>query len=192
MCSSDLENGMTPMNGGNNLMTWLGGKIQACGSADQTERDARDDVLVFDSPELSEDMAVVGNITARIFVSSDAVDTDFVAIVSDVGPTKAMMVRFGALRMRWRDSDEKRAPPLEAGKIYEANIHLSATAYIFPKGHRVRVAIGSAAYPYFDANTNTGELEISSKPAVVASNGLHMGPKHPSKVTLPHHIIPDK
>merc|ERR1712072_735169 len=96
----------------------------------------REDVLVFDSPVLPDDLAVVGNITAKVFVSSDAVDTDFVAIVSDVGPKKVMMVRYGAVRMRWRSSDEKQSPTLETGKVYEVDINLSATAYIFPKGHR--------------------------------------------------------
>jgi hypothetical protein len=177
------KDGLTPIEGGNNLP--FIGKIHACGTADQTKRDAREDVLAFDSDKLSEDTAVVGNITAKIFVSSDAVDTDFVVVLSDVGPRKAMMVRFGALRMRWRDGDERTAPPLEAGKIYEASIHLSVAAYIFPKGHRIRVTISSAAYPYFDANTNTGSLEISPTAAVAANNGFHMGPNSPSKVTLP-------
>jgi putative CocE/NonD family hydrolase len=175
--------GITPIMGGNNLP--FIGKIHACGSADQTKRDARKDVLVFDSAKLPDHMAVVGNITANVFVSSDAVDTDFVAVVSDVGPKKAMMVRYGAVRMRWRSSDEVTSPPLEAGKVYEADIDLGATAYIFPKGHRVRITISSAAYPYFDANTNNGSPESSPQPAIAANNAFHMGPKLPSYVSLP-------
>merc|ERR1712184_104646 len=168
--------------GGNNL-PFIGQKItETCGTADQTERDNREDVLVFDSPTLPDDMAVVGNITAKVFVSSDAVDTDFVAVVSDLGPKKAMLVRYGAVRMRWRNSDKEQAPPLEAGKVYEADVRLGATAYIFPKGHRVRVTISSAAYPYFDANPNTHSPEIQQIPPskfepVSARNAIHMGPE---------------
>jgi len=175
--------GITPILGGNNLP--FVGKIHACGSADQTKRDARKDVLVFDGAKLSDDMAVVGNITANVFVSSDAVDTDFVAVVSDVGPRKAMMVRYGMVRMRWRDSDEVTSPPLEAGKVYEVEIDLGATAYIFPKGHHVRVTISSAAYPYIDANNNTGSPEASPQPAIAANNVFHMGPKSASHLALP-------
>jgi len=179
------KGGVTPMMGGNNL-PFIGQKItETCGTADQTERDNREDVLVFDSPTLPDDMAVVGNITAKVFVSSDAVDTDFVAVVSDLGPKKAMLVRYGAVRMRWRNSDKEQSPPLEAGKVYEADVHLGATAYIFPKGHRVRVTISSAAYPYFDANPNNGSPESSDQPAVAANNAFYMGPNHPSKISLP-------
>merc|ERR1712228_828907 len=107
------------------------------------------------------------------------------AIISDVGPKKAMMVRFGAVRMRWRGSEEETSPPLEAGEVYEVDIHLGATAYIFPKGHRLRITIRSAGYPYFDANTNNGSPESSPQPAIAANNAFHMGPNYPSKVSLP-------
>lgn len=178
------KEGITPIKGGNNLP--FIGAIHDCGTADQTSRDARDDVLVFDSEVLADDMAVVGNITARIFVGSDAVDTDFVAIVSDVGPKKAMMVRYGIVRMRHRDSDTIVSPPLTAGKVYEVNVDLVATAYIFPKGHRVRVTISSAAYPFYDANMNDGSPESSnSSHAVAANNVFHMGPKYLSKISMP-------
>jgi predicted acyl esterase len=43
-----------------------------CGTADQTPRDARDDVVLFESDELAEPTAVVGQIFARLFVSSSA------------------------------------------------------------------------------------------------------------------------
>jgi hypothetical protein len=43
-----------------------------CGTADQTPRDVRDDVVLFESDELAEPTAVVGQIFARLFVSSSA------------------------------------------------------------------------------------------------------------------------
>jgi predicted acyl esterase len=43
-----------------------------CGTADQTPRDVRDDVVLFESDELGEPTAVVGQIFARLFVSSSA------------------------------------------------------------------------------------------------------------------------
>ena len=38
---------------------------------------SRPDVLVFQTPPLSEDVKIIGNIKAALWVSSDAPDTDF-------------------------------------------------------------------------------------------------------------------
>jgi len=143
----------TPMYGGNNLPGV--GAIRICGSADQIEREKRDDVVVFDTGVLEENLPVVGHIQARLFVSSSAVDTDFVVTVSDLSGGKSMLVRYGAVRMRWREGEEHPSTPLVPGEVYAVDVDLDHTAYIFAKGHRLRVAISSAAYPYYDANTNT-------------------------------------
>lgn len=46
---------------------------------DQRTVERRDDVLVYTTPPLKEDINVVGPIKAKIFASSSAMDTDFVA-----------------------------------------------------------------------------------------------------------------
>jgi hypothetical protein len=43
----------------------------------QQEVEAREDMLTFTTPVLSGDLAITGPIFAELFVSSDAVDTDF-------------------------------------------------------------------------------------------------------------------
>merc|ERR1711988_1437575 len=91
------DSGVTPIVGGNNLP--LFGKIPTCGTADQSKREQRSDVVVFDSGVLSDDLPVVGQIFATLFVSSSAKDTDFVVTISDLGPRKSMLVRYGAVRM---------------------------------------------------------------------------------------------
>merc|ERR1712160_63219 len=93
-----------PMVGGNNLPIPVFSKVKGCGSADQSERESRDDVITFDSEPLTGDLAIVGNIRARLFVSSSAKDTDFVVTVSDLSNGTSYLVRFGIQRMRWRDS----------------------------------------------------------------------------------------
>jgi putative CocE/NonD family hydrolase len=187
------QTGLTPMVGGNNLP--VVGHIPLCGSADQSEREQRDDVVVFDSGTLTEDLPVVGQIFATLFVSSTAKDTDFVVTISDLGPKKSMLVRYGALRMRWRDGGaqgEYLQPnaPLVDGTVYQAEIDLWSTAYIFPKGHRIRVAVSSAASPYYHANPNTGSPEKESvSPSrfepVAATNAIHLAPQYPSRISLP-------
>jgi len=184
----------TPMTGGGNipLVCKTGGN---CGSANQLEREGRTDVLTFDSDELNSDLAVVGRLHARLFVSSSANDTDFVVTISDLSPgifgsswwSKSMLVRNGAMRMRWRDGTSNQSSPMQPGQIYEANIDLKTVAYVFPKGHRIRVAVSSAATPYYSPNYNTGKFDFgdAKKRSVIARNTIHTGPQHPSAITLP-------
>lgn len=63
-------------NGGNNLPPDIGGSIH-CGPDDQSAIDSRDDVLTFDTPVMTEDLYLTGALMATLFVSSDAIDTDF-------------------------------------------------------------------------------------------------------------------
>merc|ERR1712070_955638 len=118
------EDGATPMFGGNNLPGI--GKVKVCGSADQMPRANRSDVVIFDSAPLSAEMPIVGELSAELFVSSSAKDTDFFVTVEDLEPKKqkSMLVRYGMARMRWRDGDVTMSPPLQADKVYRVSIDL--------------------------------------------------------------------
>jgi len=175
-----------PMLGGNNLPGSSG--VKACGSADQLSRDNRSDVMVFDSAPLSEDFPVVGTVRARLFVSSSANDTDFVVTLSDVskGKSKAMLVRYQMQRMRWRESSITRSAPLEPSQVYQIDLNLDNTAYIFPKGHSVRVTVSSSANPYYNPTSNTGVNDLVEKAtAVEAQNKVFIAAQYPSHLTLP-------
>jgi len=180
------EDGATPMFGGNNLPGI--GRVKVCGSADQMPRANRSDIVIFDSDPLTAEIPIAGELSAEIFVSSSAKDTDFFVTVEDLEPKKqkSMLVRYGMVRMRWRDGDVTTSPPLEEDKVYRANIDLWASAYIFPKGHRVRVTVSSAAYPYYSLNPNTGNpLYAPDDKPVAANNVVHISPEFPSSVSLP-------
>eukprot|EP00747_Dinoflagellata_sp_TGD_P137834 gnl/TRDRNA2_/TRDRNA2_175732_c0_seq2.p1 gnl/TRDRNA2_/TRDRNA2_175732_c0~~gnl/TRDRNA2_/TRDRNA2_175732_c0_seq2.p1 ORF type:complete len:475 (+),score=53.01 gnl/TRDRNA2_/TRDRNA2_175732_c0_seq2:1-1425(+) len=182
----------TPMLGGNNIPVCS--RIKECAYADQFEREQRKDVVLFDSQPLEEEMAIVGKISATLFVSSDAKDTDFVVTVSDLHPDKekSMLVRFGIQRMRFRESDAVQSPPLISGKVYEVSIDLLSTAYIFPKGHHIRVSVASAADPYFAPNSNTGKNELADTSVipVIAHNKVHFSAEQPSRILLP--VVPQE
>lgn len=183
----------TPMRGGANIPGVS--HTLGCGSVEQLSRESRDDVLVFDSEILSQDMPVVGRLSARLFVSSSRNDTDFVVTLSDVTPgyfassvgKKSMLVRYGAQRMRWRDNDSVMSAPMVPNYVYEIVVDLMTVAYIFPKGHQIRVAVSSAAAPFYNPNYNTGRSEVtdSFQEPVVATNEVHFSPKYPSSVSLP-------
>ena len=51
---------------------------------DYTEQEQRPDVLCFTTDVLERDLVVTGDMTVRLYVSSDAPDTDFIVRVTDV------------------------------------------------------------------------------------------------------------
>lgn len=155
---------------------------------------SRSDVLVFQTPPLEEDVAVVGPITVRLHASSSAVDTDFTAKLVDVHPPSEdfpsgfdMNLTDGVVRARYRDSPE-RQELMEPGEIYEFTIEPFPTANVFRKGHRIRIDISSSNFPRFDVNPNTGEPLGRHRREIPADNTVHHDRDHPSHVILP--IVP--
>jgi len=151
----------------------------------------REDVLSFETAPLDADFSVAGPVRAKLWVSSDCVDTDFVVRLIDVHPPSAdfpngfaMNITDGILRARYRDSWEN-PEFLEPGTVYEIEVELFATANMFKKGHRVRVDIASSNFPHFDINPNTGEAEGAWTNAVRARNRVFMDAARPSCIYLP-------
>ena len=129
----------------------------------------RNDILVFQSEPLAEDVEVTGEIVVKLWASSSAVDTDFTAKLLDVYPANPdfpggfdLNIGDGILRTRFRESLRKEVL-MQPGTIYPLTIKLYPTSNIFKRGHRIRVDISSSNFPRFDVNPNTGEpLEQAS------------------------------
>lgn len=80
-----------------------GGDIP-CGPLDQGAIDERSDVLVFQTSPLDSELPLTGPLYATLYVSSSAIDTDFMVRVSDVYPTgQVRLLIDNAVRMRWRE-----------------------------------------------------------------------------------------
>jgi putative CocE/NonD family hydrolase len=160
------------------------------GPRDQRPVEARDDVLVYSTPALSQDLEVTGQIKAEVFASSSAVDTDFTAKLVDVWPDGfAQNLTEGILRARYRDSQEKPAF-LNPGQTYKFTLDLWSTSNLFRKGHRVRLEISSSNFPRFDRNLNTGEGARSARKSVPATNTIYHDAEHPSALILP--VVPSQ
>jgi uncharacterized protein len=158
------------------------------GPRDQRPVEARNDVLIYSTPALTEDVEVTGPVSLELFASSSAVDTDFTAKVVDVYPDGfAQNLTEGIIRARYRDSAEK--PELiNPGQVYKFNLDLWATSNVFKKGHRIRLEVSSSNFPRFDRNLNTGEEAASGRNFVSATNTILHDDKHPSALLVP--IVP--
>jgi putative CocE/NonD family hydrolase len=155
---------------------------------------ARRDVLVFETPPLAKDVAVIGPLSIRLHVSSNCVDTDFTAKLIDVHPGNrdyprgfAMNLADGILRLRYRNSWEQ-PEPLVPGTVYEISIEPYATCNLFRAGHRIRLDISSSNFPRYDLNYNTGEAEGTAVRKAVATNRVYVDRARASHIVLP--IVP--
>jgi len=156
-----------------------------CGPRDQRELEMRNDVIVFTSAPFKEHTALLGDLSSVLYVSSDAVDTDFTVKITDVYPDgRSMLLVDGIRRMRWRDSNSV-PTPMENGVVYKIEVHLWKTAYIFEVGHSLRVAVSSSNHPRFERNPNNGLPIIENGEEIVAHNTLYHSEIYPSFVTLP-------
>jgi len=154
------------------------------GPRDQRPVEAREDVLVYTTPEFKEDFEATGPVSVELYASSSAVDTDFTAKLVDVGPDGfAQNLTEGILRARYRDSQE-RAEFLNPGQVYKFNLDLWATSNVFLKGHRLRLEISSSNFPRFDRNLNTGEDAAHATWSVKAANTIYHDHDHPSALVL--------
>lgn len=148
------------------------------------------DVLTYTTDPLKKDTEVTGPITAHLWVSSSAPDTDFTAKLADVYPDgRSIIIQDSILRARYHKSREKEKL-LKPGKIYKLTIYLGPTSTVFKAGHRIRVDVASSNYPRFDNNPNTGKkfgTDVEDD-FVIATNTIYHDKKHPSHILLP--IIP--
>ena len=155
------------------------------GPQDQRPAEARNDVLVFTTPAFAQETEVTGPISAELYVSSSAVDTDFTAKLVDVWPNGfAQNLTDGILRMRYRNSSAK-MELLNPGEIYKVSIDMWATSNVFLPGHKLRLEISSSDFPRFDRNMNSGDVQATATRMVKASNVVFHDKDHPSALILP-------
>ncbi|HEX2347715.1 MAG TPA: CocE/NonD family hydrolase [Ktedonobacterales bacterium] len=161
---------------------------QVGGPDDYAAVQRRDDLLVYRTEPLSEDIEVTGPISMELYAASSAPDTDFMAMLLDVAPSGfTQRLTDGMVRARFREGMANPSP-ITPGAVYRYTIDCWNTAHVFRAGHRIAAQIASAAFPKYDRNLNTGaELGVTSEMAV-AEQTIYHDAERPSAIILP--IIP--
>ncbi len=154
------------------------------GAIDQSDIEARHDVLVYSTPPLTKGVQLAGPVELVLYASSSARDTDFTAKLVDVYPDGvAYNVQDTILRARYREGYEKEVW-MEAKTTYRLNLNLRSTANYFAPGHQIRLEISSSNFPFFDRNLNTGGNNYGESQWVVARNTVHHRGSAASQLTL--------
>ncbi|MBL8290093.1 MAG: CocE/NonD family hydrolase [Rubrivivax sp.] len=158
----------------------------AAGPADQADVERRDDVLVYTSAPLEQDLRIAGPLRAHLSFASDAADTDLVVRLAHVRPDGlASSIQEGALRLRYRDGVQT-PRLLRPGQVVQATVDLRAIAYMLPRGHRLRLQVTSSSFPRLERNLNTGAANNAAETRmVVAANRVVHSSAEPSWLELP-------
>ncbi len=157
----------------------------------------RSDVLVYQTPPLEEDLEVVGPIEATLFAATSAKDTDWMLRLVDVAPDgRASLLCDGVIRARCRDPlhagrfTSEKLSEIEPGRVTEYTIEFwRGTGNVFAKGHRIRVEVSSAYFPFYLRNLNSGadNVGLETRGVVARQQVVHTA-AHPSRVLLP--VVP--
>lgn len=144
----------------------------------QTAVEARDDVVVFTSDPVEDDLEVTGWVAAALRVTSTAVSTDVVVRLCDLHPDGTSVSVCDGIR---------RVDCVPGGPV-DVDVSLGATSHVFLAGHRLRVQVASSSSPRFDVNPGTGGRAWDSAETVVARQHVLVGGSGASRIVLP--VVP--
>lgn len=168
---------------------------------DQRFASRRPDVLSYESPVLTTDMTLAGNILANLNVSTTGTDADWVVKIIDVYPDSAgnskwtkpgeemsayqQMVRSEAFRGKYRNSISM-PEPFKPGVISPVNFELQDILHTFKKGHRLMVQIQSTWFPLIDRNPQQfmNIMQANPEDFKTATNSVYLSRSHPSSITV--------
>jgi putative CocE/NonD family hydrolase len=157
------------------------------GSVDHRAVETRQDVLVYTSAPLSEDLEIAGPVSATIHFVTDVIDTDITVRLLDVAPDgRSLNLAEGIARAKYRKSYSN-PEPLEPGKVYAVTVELFPTANWFQRGHRIRIDVSSSDFPNFGRNLNVMNSDSGTETRVAHTRIEHSA-QHPSHIVLP--VIP--
>ncbi|MFC4635651.1 CocE/NonD family hydrolase [Dokdonia ponticola] len=139
-------------------------------SDDQRFAAKRDDVLVYETPVLDDDVTLAGEIMAKLEVMTTGSSADWIVKVIDVYPDDVpnteeteegmqmagyhQMVRSEVMRGRFRRS-MSRPEPFVPGNKEEVFIKLQDVLHTFKKGHKIQIQVQSTWFPLIDLNPQT-------------------------------------
>jgi hypothetical protein len=124
-----------------------GGPVMWWGDVAHDQRPTDAFSLVYDSAPLTEELEILGLPRAQLRVSADAPRANWFARISDVAPDGAVTQVAGA-GFNGNHRKSARAPELlTPGAEFPLDIEMHFTSWVFPKGHRIRVAVNNAQWP---------------------------------------------
>jgi putative CocE/NonD family hydrolase len=132
---------------------------------DQRFTARRPDVLIYNTPAMTNDMTIAGPVDVSLWVSTTQSAADFVVKIVDVFPgidentnklagdtdNRHELVRWGVIRGRFRDSFSQ-PKPFKPGEPTLVKFQLYDVLHNFKRGHKLQIQIQSSMFPFLDMN----------------------------------------
>jgi hypothetical protein len=163
---------------------------------DQRFVDERPDVLTWQTEDLTEDVTLAGQVTAKLFASTTGSDSDWIVKLIDVYPQKypddwklsgyELMISDEIFRGRYHNSFEK-PEPLKPGEVTPFTIDLHTADHVFKKGHRIMVQVQSSWFPLYDRNPQKfipNVFEAKDSDYQKATQHVYRSKRFPSSVEI--------
>lgn len=145
------------------------------------------DKIVFHTSPFEEDIIATGNIKAKMYISIDAPDADFEAILYEIKPDgECIYLTSDIIRARYRNG-LKTLETIKFDKIYQYDFNsFHFTSRKLTKGSRLRLVIGCLNSPYFEKNYCSGKNVAyeSAQDVVRFTFKLYHGGEYPSGIEL--------
>jgi putative CocE/NonD family hydrolase len=103
--------------------------------------------LVYDSDVLGDDVAILGRPRVTLQAAADAPLANWFVRLSDVAPDGQVTLVTGAGINGAQRNSTSHPEDLVPGKVYPLSIDLHLASWVFPKGHRIRIAVSNALWP---------------------------------------------
>lgn len=153
-----------------------GGPVMWFGDVAPDQRPTDAFSLVYDTDPLDEDLEILGLPRALLRVSADAPLAHWFARLSDVAPDGSVTLVASAGMNGAHRSSAENPVALEPGREFPLEIEMHFSSWVFPKGHRMRLAVNNAHWPM-----------IWPTPYPFTSS-LYLGGSDPSRLVLP--VVP--
>ena len=124
-----------------------GGPTMWWGSITPDQQPMDDHSLVYDSEPLDSPLEILGRPVAKLNVSADAPRANWVVRISDVAPDGQVTQVAGAAFNGTHRNSAREPQDIVPGDVFPVDIKLHFTSWVFPKGHRIRVAVSNSMWP---------------------------------------------
>ena len=124
-----------------------GGPVMWFGDVAPDQRPSDAFSLTFDSAPLAADQEILGLPLAKLVVSADAPQADWIARLEDVAPDGTTVLVASAAHNGAHRESAREPKALVPGERFALDIEMHFTSWVFPAGHRLRLAVSNAQWP---------------------------------------------
>jgi predicted acyl esterase len=153
-----------------------GGPVMWWGDVAHDQRPTDAFSLVYDTEPLDEEIEILGLPQAILQVSADSPRANWFARLSDVAPDGSVTQVAGAGFNGTHRESAREPKPIEPGRRFALAIEMHFTSWVFPKGHRIRLAVSNAQWPMFWPTPHP------------MTTSLYLGGENPTRLVLP--VVP--